>query len=51
MKLVRDCCAGRTGNIGGGVNVSILTAGRGPELNGPGNTYERTADFRVSYDA
>lgn len=51
MRLVTTCCAGRFGDIGGGVRVSILTAGTGPELDGPGNTYERTADFRVSYDA
>jgi hypothetical protein len=51
MRLVRKCCAGRTGDIGGGVRVAILTAGTGPELDGPGNSYERTQDFRVSYDA
>lgn len=51
MDLVRDCCAGRTGNIGGSPNVSIGTVGTGPELNGPGDTFERTQDFRVSYDA
>jgi hypothetical protein len=49
--LVTKCCAGLTGNIGGGRSVSILTAGTGPELDGPGNSYERTQDFRVSYDA
>ncbi len=51
MRLVTTCCAGRTGNVGGGVRVSILTAGTGPELDGPGNSFERTQDFRVSYDA
>lgn len=51
MELVKKCCAGRTGNIGGGVSVSILTAGRGPDLNGPGNSFEKTQDFRVSFDA
>jgi hypothetical protein len=51
MQLVRQCCAGRTGDIAGAVRVSILTAGTGPELDGPGNTFERTQDFRVSYDA
>lgn len=47
----RKACAGKTGNIAGALNVSILTAGAGPELDGPGNTFERTQDFRVSYDA
>jgi hypothetical protein len=49
--LVRDCCSGRTGDIGGGIRVSILTAGLGPDVDGPGNTFEQTQDFRVSYDA
>jgi hypothetical protein len=49
--LVVNACAGLTGNIGGGSSVSILTAGRGPYLSGPGDTYEQTQDFRVSYDA
>lgn len=51
MKLVTNCCAGLTGDIGGALRVSILTAGTGPELDGPGNSFERTQDFRVSYDA
>ncbi len=51
MKLVRNCCAGRVGNIGGGTSVSILTAGLGPDINGPGDSFEQTQDFRVSYDA
>lgn len=51
IRLVTACCAGRTGDVGGGVRVSILTAGTGPELDGPGNSFERTQDFRVSYDA
>lgn len=49
--LVRACCAGRTGDIGGGMRVAILTAGLGPGLIGPGNSFERTQDFRVSFDA
>jgi hypothetical protein len=51
MGLVTACCAGKTGNIGGGTRVAIRPAGRGPDLRGPGNTFDRTADFRVSYDA
>jgi len=51
IKLAKDCCAGKTGNIGGGTSVSILTAGTGPDVGGPGNTFEQTQDFRVSYDA
>lgn len=31
--------------------ISIHTAGRGPELNGPADSFERKQDFRVTYDA
>lgn len=51
IALVKACCAGKTGNIGGGTRVSILTAGTGPDIRGPGNSYEQTQDFRVSHDA
>ena len=51
ISRVRSCCAGRTGDIGGGLRVSILTAGLGPSLNGPGNSFEQTQDFKVSFDA
>ena len=50
IALVRSCCAGRTGDIGGGSRVSILTAGTGPDVNGPGNSFEQAQDFRVSFD-
>lgn len=51
IRLIRSCCSGRTGNIGGGLNVSIRPAGTGPDMNGPANSFEQTQDFRVSYDA
>lgn len=51
IAAVRACCMGRTGNIGGALNVSIQPAGMGPDVNGPGNSFERTQDFRVSWDA
>lgn len=51
MAWVKKCCAGRTGTIAGFANVSILTAGRGPDLRGPNGSYLKTQDFRVSYDA
>lgn len=51
IELVRTICAGRTGDVGGGKRVSILTAGTGPDLDGPGNSFEQTQDFRVSFDA
>jgi hypothetical protein len=49
IQLVKDGCAGRTGSVGGGEGVSILNAGTGPDLAGPGNTFEQTIDFKVSY--
>ncbi len=49
-RLVVRCCAGLTGDIGGGSAVSITTDGAGPEGVGPGNAFERTQDLRVSHD-
>lgn len=51
LKLVRGACAGKTGTIAGFANVAVLTAGTGPDVNGPANSFERTQDFRVSFDA
>lgn len=51
LKIVRKALAGWTGSIAGAERISILTAGTGPDVNGPGNTFERTQDFRVSFDA
>ncbi|WP_267386535.1 hypothetical protein [Sphingomonas sp. GC_Shp_3] len=50
IKLVRTCCAGRVGDLGGALRVSILTAGIGPDVNGPADSFEQTQDFRVSFD-
>ena len=47
--LVRRCCAGRTGDIGDARGVSIRTAGAGPDVDGPGNSFERAQDFRVGF--
>lgn len=51
IALVKLICAGMTGEVGGGESVSILTAGTGPDVRGPGDSFEQTQDFRVSYDA
>lgn len=51
IELVRAICAGRTGAIAGAINVSIRTSGLGPDLNGPGDSFEQTQDLRVSFDA
>ncbi len=47
--LLKNALAGRTGNIGGGTSVSVLHAGTGPDVNGPGNSFEQTIDFKVSF--
>ncbi|MEG3084825.1 hypothetical protein U1707_14320 [Sphingomonas sp. PB2P12] len=53
MALLRS--AGRAGLVIEAMddarNISVLTAGAGPELNGPGNSFERNQDFYVTYDA
>lgn len=51
LKLVVARCAGALGTIAGASSVSVLTAGRGPGLIGPGNSFEQTQDFRVTFDA
>jgi len=51
IRIIRDCCAGRGGDIGGCFRVSILTAGTGPDVIGPASSFEQTQDFRVSFDA
>ena len=50
LKLVRDCCAGWTGNMGDAERIAILNAGKGPGLIGIGDSFEQSQDFRVSYD-
>lgn len=51
MKAVLPICAGWTGNMAPAQRISILNAGTGPDVAGPGNTFEQTQDFRVSFDA
>jgi hypothetical protein len=48
---VRTVCARRAGDLSGCFRVSILTAGLGPSVIGPAGSFERTQDFRVSFDA
>lgn len=51
IKAANRACAGKTGDIGGALRVSVANGGAGPDLRGPGNSFEQTVDFRVSYDA
>ncbi len=50
IQIVKRLCGGLTGDIGGALRVSILTAGTGPDVGGPANSFEQTQDFRVSFD-
>ncbi len=50
LDLVVNACADRTGSMDGAGNYAVLTAGRGPDLEGPGDSYEQAQDFRASFD-
>lgn len=49
-KLVTSICAGWTGGMAPAERISILSAGVGPDLTGPGNSFEQGTDLRVSFD-
>lgn len=51
IRLVRSVPKGALGTVGAAENVVVLTAGLGPDVIGPGNTYEQTQDFRVAFDS
>lgn len=50
IRMVRACCAGKGGDIAGATDVSIRTAGLGPDVAGPNNSFEQTQDFRVGFN-
>ncbi|MEH3121082.1 MAG: hypothetical protein PGN16_03735 [Sphingomonas phyllosphaerae] len=49
LRLVRQSCHGFTGALLDATAISIRTDGRGPDLRGPGGSFEKTQDFRVAY--
>lgn len=51
MRAVRAVGVGERRAIAGATSVSVRTAGRGPDMIGPGDSFEQTQDFRVSFDA
>ncbi|OWK32295.1 hypothetical protein [Sphingomonas mucosissima] len=52
IRLVRAACVGdRHIELPGITKVSVRTAGRGPDMTGPGQSFEQTQDFRVTFDA
>ncbi len=50
IAAIRKMPRGAVGTVGAAENVVVLTAGLGPDVNGPGDTFEQTQDFRVSFD-
>jgi hypothetical protein len=52
IRLIRAACKGVTNAaIGEATGIAVLTAGTGPDANGPGDTFEQAQDFRVSFNA
>jgi hypothetical protein len=52
IRQVRTACAGLViASMGDAQRIAILPAGMGPERRGGSGSFERTQDFRVSYDA
>ena len=48
---IRAACKDKRGDLAGCFRVSVTTAGRGPSMTGPADSFEQTQDFRVSFDA
>lgn len=51
MRAVLNACAGFVGTIAGCTAVTVRADGRGPDLRGPGGSFEQSQDFRVAFDA
>lgn len=51
IKLAKDACRGKRGGFDTSRNFSVRIAGTGPDLRGPGDSYEQTFDCRVFYNA
>lgn len=51
MRLVKECCAGKVGNVPGVTRWSVTPAGKGPDRRGPGDSFEQARDFRCFYNA
>lgn len=51
IRLAKNHLRGWRGDLGVARRVSILLAGTGPDVDGPGNSFVQGTDFRVSFDA
>jgi hypothetical protein len=47
--MIGEIAADRIPAIGGTTDASIRSAGRGPDLEGPGDSFEQAQDFRVTF--
>lgn len=54
IRRIRSRCAGFVGDLTIGETVvrriAVTLAGTGPDVSGPGNSFEQTIDLRVSFD-
>lgn len=51
ITLVRNACAGFTGDMPDATSIAVLSAGTGPDVGGPANSFEQTQDFKVGFNA
>lgn len=51
ITLVRNVCTGQLGAIAGTTEVAVNSAGTGPDVGGPANSFEQTQDFKVGFNA
>ena len=50
ISRVRKSIAGWPGSMPDAANISVLSAGTGPDVLGPGNSFEQAQDFRISFE-
>lgn len=50
IAMAQSVAGGRTGDIGGALRVAIRALAAGPDLDGPGDSFEQSTDFRVTYE-
>jgi hypothetical protein len=51
IRLVRNVCTGKLGTIASATEVAVNSAGTGPDVGGPANSFEQTQDFKVGFNA
>lgn len=51
VQMTRSICHGKRGGFDTGRNFSVRTAGAGPDMRGPPDSFDQNQDFRVFYNA